>query len=241
MANILKFTKNKEWLKKEYLTKTAKQIAEELGVNKETIHYWLHKFEINKLNRHGKRGHKQTFTKKWLFHQYKKKSLENIAKETKVTRETIRNWFIRYGIPRDNRHKIRLSHDKQFSKGQTPWNKNFKYDEELKNKLNTNGLNLGHLEAENHLGWTGEKPKYMALQRWAGKKYGRPNKCENCGANKKCWWSNKHGLRKKEDFMALCPSCIYYLSSKRPWPEDKPHYKANSRYNESRKELSKNV
>ena len=96
----MKLYKNKEWLKKEYETKTTREIAKICNTNHQTILYWLNKFNISK--RYGKESRlgkkvinpnvdytKPYRNKEWLENEYKTKSVSQIAMENGITKPSL--------------------------------------------------------------------------------------------------------------------------------------------------------
>ena len=88
-----------------------------------------------------------------------------------------------------------------FKKGHIPWNKGM----------------IGLLSEENSPHWKGGDVGYGALHHWIVRYWGNPEKCEECGCKNKLnrnnasyvQWANKTGkyLRKRRDWLQLCPSC----------------------------------
>lgn len=80
---------------------------------------------------------------------------------------------------------------------------------------------------KNHHAWK-EKPSYIALHVWVGRKYGNPSHCARCGIEGKRvirkdgrtrWtiqWANKSGeyRRNIDDFVGLCQKCHFYNDHK---------------------------
>jgi transposase len=77
---------------------TMREIGERLGVGKSTIHYWLDDYGIDR-RRGGTpaatRPDRETLVRLYL---HEKQSLEDIATEFDVSRETVRTWCRRDGI-----------------------------------------------------------------------------------------------------------------------------------------------
>lgn len=61
--------------------------------------------------------------------------------------------------------------------------------------------------------WKGDKIGYSSLHRWIHKKFGSPNKCENCGfespSNRKIHWARKTNTysRERKNWIRLCVPC----------------------------------
>lgn len=88
---------NEEWLRKEYIDedKTTEKIADEQGVARGTIQYWLRGFEIKK------RKEKHPYRNKaWLIEQNHTlgKSPTDIAYEYDINYNTLFSWFRRFDI-----------------------------------------------------------------------------------------------------------------------------------------------
>lgn len=112
----MKLYKNKEWLENEYKTKTTREIAEICNINHQTILYWLDKFDISK--RYGKEARlgKQVINpnvdytkpyrnKEWLENEYKTKSVNQIATENGITKQSLLKWFKKFNISRRNKYE----------------------------------------------------------------------------------------------------------------------------------------
>lgn len=113
-------------------------------------------------------------------------------KTSKETREKI-------GLA--NRVSLKGKHPKsEFKKGTVPWNKGLR----------------GVQSDEKHPMWKGERVGYFPLHMWIFRKFGHPEKCEDCGKlgekfNKR-WnidWSNSdHKYRReRNDWSGRCKSC----------------------------------
>lgn len=100
-----------------------------------------------------------------------------------------------------------------FEKGNIPWNKDIKYTESQKSKLNLDGLSFGHQTGKKHHLWKGEKASYSAIHYWVYRQLGKAIKCANCGNTKKCAWANISGQYKRlvSDYKSLCYSCHAYF------------------------------
>lgn len=59
--------------------------------------------------------------------------------------------------------------------------------------------------------WKGDKAKYVAKHNWIRRKYGTPNKCEDCKKTmaKRFEWANISGKHFRDifDYKRLCPKC----------------------------------
>lgn len=111
--------RNKDWLENEYLDQklSTLHIGRKCGVSGQTIYGWLKKFNIpvrsdsKSLNLyHIKRLRNSKYCdKKWLRKKYQKEELniKQIAKLCGVTPSAIRQWFIKYNIPRRSRSEVR--------------------------------------------------------------------------------------------------------------------------------------
>jgi len=134
-------------------------------------------------------------------------SLDYLANKYGYTRETLRRRFVKFGIERKSKfRKIQLPHKKKFQKGNIPWNKNLKYDKELKIKLDTKGLELGRGYFRGQI----LKETYPNIHYWVRKHKKYPEKCNDCGqSNKRLEWSNvDHKYRRVlSDYIRMCTSC----------------------------------
>lgn len=121
----------KSWLEHQWylppkgLGKSDQQIADELNVSYMTVANWRKKYEIsepaNLRNVYHRTGNgisrKPIPEKEWLKSQYLKepnglgKTLDEIAAECEVARDTVRRWLEIYGISEDHsyRHSKRMS------------------------------------------------------------------------------------------------------------------------------------
>lgn len=96
------------------------------------------------------------------------------------------------------RSKIGKPHGHKTSDGHTPYHKGKKRLEATGNK---------------NINWKGNEVKYRALHSWVERKLGKPDTCQECGANglsgRKIHWANKSGeyKRKLDDWIRLCASC----------------------------------
>lgn len=127
----------------------------------------------------------------------------------------------------------------EFKKGMTPWNKGKKLSKEHCENLSKShqgqigffkGKKRPDLTGKNHPSWKGNKAGYLAIHSWMARTFGKANKCENpkckyprlsmrgklMRAPKKFHWANKTGkyLRKRYDWMMLCPSCHLFHDRK---------------------------
>lgn len=55
----------------------------------------------------------------------------------------------------------------------------------------------------------GDEGSYSVIHQWVRRHYGKPGKCENCGATEDLHWANKSGEyhRVRDDWMRLCRLC----------------------------------
>lgn len=93
-----------------------------------------------------------------------------------------------------------------FKKNHIPWNKNLKYDEKTKGRLNMAGLEVGRGYFRGKI----RKETYPNLHYWVRKHKPYPQKCNDCGKiNKRLEWSNiDHRYRLVlDDYVARCKKC----------------------------------
>ena len=93
-----------------------------------------------------------------------------------------------------------------FKKGHSPWNKGVKYNEELKNRLNTDGLSKGRGITRGKI----IKETYPNIHYWVRKHKDYPNFCASCErSGVRLEWSNvDHRYRLElDDYVALCRKC----------------------------------
>lgn len=112
---------NADWLMEQLEANNPHQeIAEACQVSRQTISYWVNKFNLTKPYQN----------KKWLNKQYteKKKSLREIADECEVSHVTIRRWLIKHSIPLKDYKKRRRRRSVS-----APYNK--EREQKLKNAL----------------------------------------------------------------------------------------------------------
>lgn len=111
----MKLYKNKEWLENEYKTKTIREIANICNTNHQTILRWMKKFNISRRTGKESRLGKQVINpnvdytkpyrnKEWLINEYKTKSVNQIAKENGITKQSLLKWFKKFNIPRRNKY-----------------------------------------------------------------------------------------------------------------------------------------
>lgn len=63
---------------------------------------------------------------------------------------------------------------------------------------------------EGHYLWVGQKASYSTIHKWLVKKYGRAQRCQDCGKTKGIIdWANisKRYFRDRNDFRQLCRKC----------------------------------
>lgn len=121
-----------------------------------------------------------------------------------------------------------------FKKGNIPWNKGLKYDQNILNKLDLEGLekgrgfwkgkkfsdsykeklskaHIGIQTNERHPLWQGDKVSYRSLHKWVNNKLGKALFCQNDITHKfsRYHWANisKEYRRDLMDWKQLCPSC----------------------------------
>ena len=92
--------------------------------------------------------------------------------------------------------------------------------EDVKRKLSESNIGK-HSEKrpsnanENNYLWKGVNVSYRALHRWVESHRGKPEKCEDCGADnlkgREIHWANKSGKYKRDlnDWMRLCRNCHF--------------------------------
>lgn len=124
----MKLYKNKEWLKNEYKTKTVREIANTCNTNHQTVLRWMKKFNISRRTGKESRLGKQVINpnvdytkpyrnKEWLINEYKTKSVNQIAKENGITKQSLLKWFKKFNIPRRNKYtcNARIKNVKYFN------------------------------------------------------------------------------------------------------------------------------
>jgi len=101
--------------------------------------------------------------------------------------------------------KTGIHHNKQFKKGNKPWNFGFK------------GFNLGHKATyvafdDKNPAWMGDEVGYGALHDWVRRRLGTPTECSFCGkigTKHQIHWANVDHKYKRDinDWIRLCAKC----------------------------------
>lgn len=99
----------------------------------------------------------------------------------------------------------KVVHDKQFKKGNVPWNKGLKGVQVSWNK------GMSYHPSEQHNRWKGENVGYIALHQWVRRRWGIPLFCsiDLRHKAKRYVWANISGDYKRDlgDWRSLCNSC----------------------------------
>ncbi len=96
-----------------------------------------------------------------------------------------------------------------FPKKHIPWNKGIKLNKEQKERINTDGLLLGHLAGKDNHNWKGNKAGYHAIHLWIKRNYGKAKVCIKCKSTENVEWANISGKYKRDilDYIQLCKAC----------------------------------
>ena len=95
-----------------------------------------------------------------------------------------------------------------FNNGRVPWNKGLTKDNDKRVAQYASTIS-----GENNCKWKGDDAGYQSIHKYIRKTYGKPTKCEKCGATKNIHWANKSGnyIRSdRNDWTQLCCSCHRY-------------------------------
>ena len=165
--------------------------------------------------------------KNWLLNQYKNlhKSSLKIAREQKVSKQTILYWLKKHKIetrslePLDQRYR-----EKDWIYLQYITNKNSIY--KIADMCNTSTPTIltwlekfgikrrnssDYLSNEQNHNWRGDEASSRSKRRWLYKRYPTPSKCQNCGELKDIDLSFNHKLgdhtRNIKDYEWLCRKC----------------------------------
>jgi len=104
--------RDREWLYRAYIQeeKSTYDIADEVGVSRSTIQYWIKKHDMQHCRSRRNPARLRLQDESWLRTQYcaRGRSMSDIADEVGVTRTTVGNWIERHGIPSRGRGRTSI-------------------------------------------------------------------------------------------------------------------------------------
>ena len=179
---------------------------------------------------------KKLISKEYLLEQYvnKDRSLEDIASDLGIGRETVRQRCLEYGIAIKPKYRKITNGVFGFKVGHVSWLRGKKMTKEQKSKLNVVGLSLGRTEKYNSIYKGGitskDKLERMRFRNEVQKLvFERDNyTCQLCGGvggklqvDHIQSWANYVDKRfDMNNCRTLCMSCHYFITFGKPMPTD---------------------